>query len=268
MRAPLRPAGYLFTSQTDTEVIAHLVDSPGRRATCLDGQGRGQTPIGAYAIARCSIEGIEPHRVVGARAGSPRRSWAWAADMARTSWPATRWHLAGVTDQIVYLDEGDVVDPQLGKYWLVDKAHKAGAQRRSRWCKAHSGAAELGPLPALHAEGDFRAAARHRRHAGGRGGIVPTCSTPGASDGAADVFKAIDSVLIPFCGTSYYSGCTAWYWLESIAGIPDQVEVASDTATATRCRTRSLVVTITQSGETADTLARCAMRRAWACARR
>jgi glucosamine--fructose-6-phosphate aminotransferase (isomerizing) len=170
--------------------------------------------------------------------------------------------LAGVTDQIVYLEEGDVVDLQLGKYWMVDKAHKAGgAQRPVKTVQAHSGAAELGPYRHYMQKEIFEQPRAIADTLEGVEGIVPELF----GDGAYRVFKAIDKVLILACGTSYYSGCTAKYWLESIAKIPTQVEVASEYRYRDSVPDpRTLVVTITQSGETADTLAALRHAQSWA----
>lgn len=170
--------------------------------------------------------------------------------------------LAGVTDQIVYLEEGDMVDVQLGKYWLLDKARKSvsPAQRPVKTVLAHSGAAELGPYRHYMQKEIFEQPRAIADTLEGLEGIVPELfdlqmnHAPGAN--AARVFAEIDSVLILACGTSYYSGCTAKYWLESIAKIPTQVEVASEYRYRDSVpNPKTLVVTITQSGETADTLA-------------
>jgi glucosamine--fructose-6-phosphate aminotransferase (isomerizing) len=165
--------------------------------------------------------------------------------------------LAGVTDQIVYLEEGDVADLQLGKYWLVDKAFKplSPAQRPVKTVHAHSGAAELGPYRHYMQKEIFEQPRAIADTLQGVDSIMPELFD-GAQVSAARVFKEIDSVLILACGTSYYSGCTAKYWLESIAKIPTQVEVASEYRYRDSVpNPRTLVVTITQSGETADTLA-------------
>ena len=136
--------------------------------------------------------------------------------------------LVGVTDQIVYLDEGDLVDLQLGKYWLFDKAGKAlsNTQRPVKTVLAHSGAVELGPYRHYMQKEIFEQPRAIADTLEGVDGIVPELFD--GSVGAARVFKDIDSILILACGTSYYSGCTAKYWLESIAKIPTQVEVASE----------------------------------------
>ncbi|MCX8518200.1 MAG: glutamine--fructose-6-phosphate transaminase (isomerizing), partial [Rhodoferax sp.] len=167
-----------------------------------------------------------------------------------------------VTDQIVYLEEGDVVDVQLGKYWLVDHAHKpvSKAQRPVKTVQAHSGAAELGPYRHYMQKEIFEQPRAIADTLEGVTGITPELfdqhmnHRPGAN--AARVFQQMDSVLILACGTSYYSGCTAKYWIESIAKVPCQVEVASEYRYRNSVpNPNTLVVTISQSGETADTLA-------------
>ena len=248
LRAALQAKGYVFDSQTDTEVIVHLMDSlydgdlfEALKATVAHLQG-------AYAIAAFCKD--EPHRVVGARAGSPLILGV-GKDSAENYLASDAMALAGVTDQIVYLEEGDLVDLQLGKYWIIDRLHKP-VQRPVKTVLAHSGAAELGPYRHYMQKEIFEQPRAIADTLEGVVGIVPELF----GDGAFRVFKDIDSVLILACGTSYYSGCTAKYWLESIAGIPTQVEVASEYRYRTSVpNPRTLVVTITQSGETADTLA-------------
>ncbi|MGE0496858.1 MAG: glutamine--fructose-6-phosphate transaminase (isomerizing) [Ramlibacter sp.] len=248
LRAALQAKGYVFASQTDTEVIVHLVDS------LYDGdlfeavKAAVRQLHGAYAIAVFCKD--EPHRVVGARAGSPLILGV-GADGGETFLASDAMALAGVTDQIVYLEEGDVVDLQLGKYWVVDRAHKP-VTRPVKTVLAHSGAAELGPYRHYMQKEIFEQPRATADTLEGVEGITPELF----GDGAYRVFKEIDSVLILACGTSYYSGCTAKYWLEGIAGMPTQVEIASEYRYRQSVpNPRTLVVTITQSGETADTLA-------------
>ncbi len=248
LRAALEAKGYVFDSQTDTEVIVHLVDSlyDGDLFEALK-SAVGQLH-GAYAIAAFCKD--EPHRVVGARAGSPLILGVGKADQENFL-ASDAMALAGVTDQIVYLEEGDLIDIQLGKYWILDKAQKA-VQREVKTVQAHSGAAELGPYRHYMQKEIFEQPSAIANTLEGVEGIMPELF----GDAAHKVFKDIDSVLILACGTSYYSGCTAKYWLEEIAGIPTQVEVASEYRYRTSVpNPRTLVVTITQSGETADTLA-------------
>ncbi|MCB1675540.1 MAG: glutamine--fructose-6-phosphate transaminase (isomerizing) [Halioglobus sp.] len=254
LRASLSAKGYVFQSQTDTEVIAHLVDSVYDGDLFEAVQAAVQQLRGAYAIAVFCKD--EPQRLVGARAGSPLILGV-GKDGQEHFLASDAMALAGVTDQIVYLEEGDVVDVQLGKYWLIDKNHKAvePARRPVKTVLAHSGAAELGPYRHYMQKEIFEQPRAIGDTLEGVLGVVPELFD-GADASAARVFKQIDSVLILACGTSYYSGCTAKYWLESIAGIPTQVEVASEYRYRTSVpNPRTLVVTITQSGETADTLA-------------
>ena len=253
LRAVLQAKGYCFQSQTDTEVIAHLIDS------LYDGDlfeaVKAALPHlhGAYAIAVFCKD--EPHRLIGARAGSPLVLGV-GKDGQEHFLASDAMALVGVTDQIVYLDEGDLVDLQLGKYWLFDKAGKAlnSAQRPVKTVLAHSGVVELGPYRHYMQKEIFEQPRAIADTLEGVDGIVPELFDGSVS--AARVFKDIDSILILACGTSYYSGCTAKYWLESIAKIPTQVEVASEYRYRDSVpNPRTLVVTISQSGETADTLA-------------
>jgi glucosamine--fructose-6-phosphate aminotransferase (isomerizing) len=255
LRESLQAKGYVFESQTDTEVIAHLIDSlyDGDLFAAL--QGAVPQLHGAYALAVFHRD--EPHRVVGARAGSPL---VLGVGMLGGQ-PGTEHFLAsdamalaGVTDQIVYLEEGDLVDLQLGRYWVTNAQGRPyeATERPVKTVHAHSGAAELGPYRHYMQKEIFEQPRAIGDTLDGIVGVTPELF----GDGAYRIFKDIDNVLILACGTSYYSGCTAKYWLESIARIPTQVEVASEYRYRTSVpNPRTLVVTITQSGETADTLA-------------
>ena len=255
LRSVLQAKGYEFASQTDTEVIAHLVDS------LYDGdlfeavKDTVKQLHGAYAIAVFCKD--EPHRVIGARAGSPLILGVGKKG-GENFIASDAMALAGVTDQIVYLEEGDLVDLQLGRYWIVDKAHKS-VTRPVKTVQAHSGAAELGPYRHYMQKEIFEQPRAIADTLEGVQGVVPELFEGAANDAGRNahrIFQEIDSVLILACGTSYYSGCTAKYWLESIAKLPTQVEIASEYRYRESVpNPRTLVVTITQSGETADTLA-------------
>jgi len=251
LRAALQARGYVFESQTDTEVIAHLVDSlyDGDIFTAL--QAAVAQLQGAYALAVFHRD--EPHRVVGARSGSPLVLGVGTGGQEHFL-ASDAMALAGVTDQIVYLEEGDLVDLQPGRYWVTDtqgRPHDA-AHRPVKTVHAHSGAAELGPYRHYMQKEIFEQPRAIGDTLEGVEGITPELF----GDGAYRIFKQVDRVLILACGTSYYSGCTAKYWLEEIAGIPTQVEVASEYRYRTSVPDpKTLVVTISQSGETADTLA-------------
>ena len=251
LRSVLEARGYVFTSQTDTEVIAHLIDSLYGGDLFEAVQAAVAQLRGAFAIA--VLHKDEPQRVVGARAGSPLILGV-GQDGAEHFLASDAMALAGVTDQIVYLEEGDLVDLQLGRYWIVGQGGRAltPEQRPVRTVQAHSGAVELGPYRHYMQKEIFEQPRAIADTLDGVAGIVPELF----GDGAYRVFQEIDSVLILACGTSYYSGCVAKYWLEDIAQIPTQVEVASEYRYRTSVpNPRQLVVTISQSGETADTLA-------------
>ena len=256
LRAQLQAKGYVFTSQTDTEVIAHWVDSV-YDGDLFDAVKRTVSELkGAYAIAVFHKD--EPQRVVGARAGSPLILGVGTSHHENFL-ASDAMALAGVTDQIVYLEEGDLVDIQLGKYWIEDRLHQR-VERPVKTVHAHSGAAELGPYRHYMQKEIFEQPRAIADTLEGVEHIVPELfdglngGTQSAS--AFKVFKEIDKVLILACGTSYYSGCVAKYWLESVAQIPCQVEIASEYRYRDSVPDpKTLVVTITQSGETADTLA-------------
>jgi len=163
--------------------------------------------------------------------------------------------LVGVTDQIIYLEEGDAVDLQLGKHWISARTAADGyapVLREVRTVHVHSGAAELGPYRHYMQKEIFEQPRAVADTLEGIEGVTPDLF----GDGAYRIFKEVDQVLILACGTSYYSGSVAKYWLESIAKVPTSVEVASEYRYRDSVpNPRTLVVTITQSGETADTLA-------------
>jgi glutamine---fructose-6-phosphate transaminase (isomerizing) len=251
LREALTAKGYVFDSQTDTEVIAHLIDSLYNGDIFAALQAAVAELHGAYALAVFHKD--EPHRVVGARSGSPLVLGVGEGGNEHFL-ASDAMALAGVTDQIVYLEEGDLVDLQLGRYWVADRQGRAfdPDQRPVKIVYAHSGAAELGPYRHYMQKEIFEQPRAIADTLEGVAGITPELF----GDGAYGVFKDVDNVLILACGTSYYSGCTAKYWLESIARIPTQVEVASEYRYRTSVpNPRTLIVTITQSGETADTLA-------------
>ncbi|MBC3863459.1 glutamine--fructose-6-phosphate transaminase (isomerizing) [Undibacterium jejuense] len=246
LRAELSALGYVFESQTDTEVIAHLVDHLYQGDLFETVKQAVKRLTGAYAIAVFCRD--EPHRVVGARHGSPLIVGIGKGENFLAS---DAMALAGVTDQITYLEEGDVVDLQLQRVWIVDVNGKS-VDREVRTVHAHSGAAELGPYRHYMQKEIFEQPRAISDTLEGVTGIMPELF----GDKAYGIFKQIDSVLILACGTSYYAGLTAKYWLESIAKIPVNVEIASEYRYRDSVpNPNSLVVTISQSGETADTLA-------------
>ena len=251
LREKLEARGYVFASQTDTEVIAHLVDLH-YEGDLFDAVKRAALELkGAYAIAVFCRD--EPHRVVGARLGSPL---VLGVGDGETFLASDAMALAGVTERIVYLDEGDVADLQLGRHWIEHRIDGTDryqrVEREVRRVPAWTGAAELGPYRHYMQKEIFEQPRAIADTLEGVEGITPDLF----GDRAHRVFGEVDSVLILACGTSYYAGMTAKLWLEAIARIPTQVEIASEYRYRESVpNPKTLVVTISQSGETADTLA-------------
>jgi glucosamine--fructose-6-phosphate aminotransferase (isomerizing) len=246
LRTALKAKGYAFETQTDTEVIAHLVHSL-YAGNLLDAVRRAVPHLtGAYAIAVLALR--EPHRVVGARAGSPlvvgvgRGEHFLASDALA---------LAGTTDRIAYLEEGDVAEISLEGFRVFDAAGRE-AKRAVHTVQASGGAAELGPYRHYMQKEIFEQPRAVSDTLEGIEGVSASLF----QDPKGNSLRQAKSVLILACGTSYYSGLVAKYWIESLARLPVQVEIASEY----RYRDSipdpgTLVVVVSQSGETADTLA-------------
>ncbi len=246
LREMLRGKGYEFVTQTDTEVIAHLIHSL-YRGSLYDAVCEAVSQLhGAYAIA--VVHKNEPNTVVGARQGSPLVVGLGEGENFLAS---DALALAGSTERFVFLEEGDVAELTLGGVRIRDREGRE-AEREIRTVHAYGGAVELGPYRHFMQKEIFeqpRAIADTLPH-------TDTFDAPLFGDAAEAAFREIDSLLVLACGTSYYSGLTAKYWLESIAKIPTQVEIASEYRYRDSVpNPNALVVVISQSGETADTLA-------------
>ncbi|MFM0596709.1 glutamine--fructose-6-phosphate transaminase (isomerizing) [Paraburkholderia dilworthii] len=246
LREMLRGKGYTFVSQTDTEVIAHLVHSLYRGDLFAAVREAVAQLHGAYAIA--VLHKDQPHTVVGARQGSPLVVGLGNGENFLAS---DALALAGSTERFIFLEEGDVCELSLEGVRIADRDGNA-AQRDVRQVAAYGGAVELGPYRHFMQKEIFE-------QPRAISDTIPQADSFDASlfgEGADKVFADIDSLLILACGTSYYSGLTAKYWLESIAKIPTQVEIASEYRYRESVpNPKALVVVISQSGETADTLA-------------
>lgn len=250
IRSRLQQEGYVFTSQTDTEAIAHLIHQL-YKGDLLEAVTKTLSYLrGSFAIAVICTD--EPHRVVAARQGSPmvlglgeRENFVASDAMA----------ISSVTDKIVYLQEGDVVDIQPDS-WNVyaqnGEGRYAKADREVRIVQAYAGAAELGPYRHYMQKEIFE---QPRAIGDTLEGVLGITSSL-FGDEAEQILGSIDRLLFLACGTSYYAALTAKYWIEEIAGIPCDVEIASEYRYRVSIPSPStLVVTISQSGETADTLA-------------
>ena len=246
LREMLRGKGYEFVSQTDTEVIAHLVHSLYQGDLFAAVRSAVKQLHGAYAIA--VLHKDQPHTVVGARQGSPLVVGLGENENFLAS---DALALAGSTERFIFLEEGDVCELTLEQVRIADRDGNI-VQREVRQVAAYGGAVELGPYRHFMQKEIFEQPRAITD-------TIPQAETFDAAlfgDGAQKVFEGIDSLLILACGTSYYSGLTAKYWLESVAKIPTQVEIASEYRYRESVpNPKALVVVISQSGETADTLA-------------
>lgn len=249
LREELQAKGVEFLGQTDTEVLCHLVDNY-YDGDLLDAVKKALNRVrGAYAIAVFSKD--EPGRLVGARLGSPMVLGLGCSENYIAS---DAMALAGVTNDIVFLEDGDVVDVTTAK---VDMFSHQGQEyvpvtREPMHVQAYTGAAELGPYRHYMQKEIFEQPRAIGDTLEGVEGICPSLF----GEKARDIFTQTNRLLILACGTSYYAACTAKYWLEAIAGIPCDVEIASEYRyRASIADPTTMVVTISQSGETADTIA-------------
>jgi glucosamine--fructose-6-phosphate aminotransferase (isomerizing) len=245
LRRELQQQGYAFASQTDSEVIAHLIDH------LYDGdlfeavRAAASRLRGSYAIAVLCRD--EPHRVVGARDGMPLVVGVGDGENFLASDAIA---LANVTDQIAYLQDGDVADVQLHRYWIVD-AEGRRVERQVQTVAAHTGAADLGPYRYYMQKEIFEQPRAVADTLQDITSIMPELF----GDGAWRVFNEIDSVLLLACGGSFHAALTARYWIENLAKLPVSVEIASEFRYRDgAANPRTLVVAVSQSGETADVL--------------
>lgn len=248
LRVPLLKAGYVFTSQTDTEVIAHLIHSLYQGSLVEAVKKAVQMMRGSYGLA--VVCAAEPDVVVLARAGSPLV--LGVADDAVYG-ASDAMALAGVTDRIVFLAEGDVAEIRSDacRVWGRSEQEFIPVERPERIVHAYSGAADLGLYRHYMQKEIFEQPRAIADTLEGVSAFTPSLF----GEGAEDVFRDVRRLLFIACGTSFYAALTAKYWVESISGIPCDVEIASEYRYRTSVADPStLVVTISQSGETADTL--------------
>ena len=246
LRRELTERGYPFESQTDTEVIAHLINDLYDGDLLRTVQRAVKQLHGAFAIAVFCKD--EPQRVIGARQGCPL---VVGVGQGENFLASDAMALSGTSDQIIYLEEGDVVDVQLTGIRITDQNDQA-VERAVQTVNAYSGAIDLGPYRHYMQKEIFEQPRAISDTLEGVLGFSPNLFGKKASD----IFNDIDAIQILACGTSYYAGMTAKYWLEAIAGIPTQVEIASEYRyRQPASNPRALVVVISQSGETADTMA-------------
>ena len=238
--------GYEFQGQTDTEVVAHLVHSLYRGDLLQAVQQTVARLKGAYAIA--VVAKSEPGRVVGARSGSPLVVGVGEKECFLAS---DALALAGSTDRIAYLDEGDVASIDRDGWKVFDREGRL-AVREVRTVKTVGAVAELGPYRHFMQKEIFEQPRAVSDTLESVGGIAPSLF----GEQAGSLLTGVDSILVLACGTSYYAGLVGRQWIESLAGLRCAVEVASEYRYRDSVPdARTLVVAVSQSGETADTLA-------------
>ncbi len=249
LRDELKAEGVQFESQTDTEVLAQLVNHLYRGDLLEAVKASLERVRGAYAIAVFSKE--EPGRMIGARQGSPL---VLGLGKGENFLASDAMAIASVVDEVAYLADGDILDVRKDAYTIYE--HKYGAYRaavRKRIALAgYAGAAELGPYQHYMQKEIFEQPRAVADTIDAVQEICPEIFGPKAKE----AFAATKRILLLACGTSFYAASTARYWLEAIAHLPTSVEIASEYRYRTPIATDdTLVVTISQSGETADTIA-------------
>ena len=251
IRARLIKAGYVFDSETDTEVVAHLVHSHLNSPNDLYGavQRAVAELEGAFAIAVLAEK--TPDQLIVARQGAPLLL-GLGDDAHYCASDASA--LLQVTKQMVYLEEGDVAELRRDGYRISDRDGNS-VTRPVHESQLSADAVELGPYQHYMQKEIMEqpgAVAATLEMVTGAQSVVPQLFGAEAPSVLADV----DAVTILACGTSYHAGLTARYWIESISRLPCTVEIASEFRYRTTVpNPNALIITISQSGETADTIA-------------
>ncbi len=250
LRQELQAQGYEFSSATDTEVVVHLMhralDTGHSLLAAM--QDTVQRLEGAYALA--AVDTQHPDQVVAARRGSPL---VIGIGIGENFLASDQLALRQVTDRFIFLEEGDVALITPSSLQIYDAARTPVERKRSLISEAVE-VADLGGfdhymLKEIHEQPRALAAT-----------FAQLAACPGVDDcfgvGASAVFDRVKAVQIVACGTSFHAGMVARYWLEELAGIPCHVEVASEFRYRKRVTPAgTLLVTVSQSGETADSLA-------------
>ncbi|WP_431092886.1 glutamine--fructose-6-phosphate transaminase (isomerizing) [Pseudomonas brassicacearum] len=251
LREQLKALGYVFTSDTDTEVIAHLLNH--KLKDLLDLTVALKATVkelhGAYGLAVISTK--QPDRLVAARSGSPL---VIGLGLGENFLASDQLALRQVTDRFMYLEEGDIAEIRRDSVQIWDLDGKS-VERETIQYRDGAEAADKGEFRHFMLKEIHEQPAVVQRTLEGRmsqNQVLVQAFGPQA----AELFAKVRNVQIVACGTSYHAGMVARYWLEELAGIPCQVEVASEFRyRKVVVQPDSLFVTISQSGETADTLA-------------
>ena len=248
-RDKLKKLGYEFTSQTDTEVIAHLIHYYHQDLALLAATQKAVAElIGAFAISVISVK--EPEHMITARLGCPLLLGLGDGENFIASDVSA---VLSVTRKVIYLEDGDVADIRRDGVTIYGRDGKP-VKRKIHVSDVSLASMELGPYS------HFMQKEIHEQPRALNDTIEALIDNNSFSaelfgKDAGEVFKQIDSILILAAGTSYYAALTAKYWLESIAKIPTNVEIASEYRYRQSVpNPKQLIVTISQSGETLDTM--------------
>jgi glutamine---fructose-6-phosphate transaminase (isomerizing) len=251
LREQLKALGYVFTSDTDTEVISHLLNHKLKdlRDLTVALKATVKELHGAYGLAVISAQ--QPDRLVAARSGSPL---VIGLGLGENFLASDQLALRQVTDRFMYLEEGDIAEIRRDSVQIWDVDGKA-VERETVQYRDGAEAAEKGEFRHFMLKEIHEQPSVVQRTLEGRlsqNQVLVQAFGPQA----AELFAKVRNVQIVACGTSYHAGMVARYWLEELAGIPCQVEVASEFRyRKVVVQPDTLFVTISQSGETADTLA-------------
>ncbi|MFC6336021.1 glutamine--fructose-6-phosphate transaminase (isomerizing) [Pseudomonas sp. CCM 7891] len=251
LREQLKGLGYVFTSDTDTEVIAHLLDHKLKDHSDLTTALKATVKElhGAYGLA--VISASQPDRLVAARSGSPL---VIGLGLGENFLASDQLALRQVTDRFMYLEEGDIAEIRRESVQIWD-VNGLSVEREAVQYRDGAEAAEKGEFRHFMLKEIHEQPSVVQRTLEGRlsqNQVLVNAFGPQA----AELFAKVRNVQIVACGTSYHAGMVARYWLEELAGIPCQVEVASEFRyRKVVVQPDTLFVTISQSGETADTLA-------------
>ena len=248
-RARLKTLGYEFTSQTDTEVIAHLIHYYHQSLSLLAATQKAVAELtGAFAISVVSVK--EPEHMITARLGCPLLIGLGEGENFIASDVSA---VLSVTRKVIYLEDGDVADIRLDGVAILGRDGQA-VQRKVHLSDVSLASMELGPYA------HFMQKEIHEQPRALTDTIEALIDDNQFSvalfgDQAEAVFQQVDSILILAAGTSYYAALTAKYWLESLAKLPTNVEIASEYRYRVSVpNPKQLIVTISQSGETLDTM--------------
>ena len=251
LRELLKSRGYVFNSQTDTEVIAHLVNWEMRTASNLleAVQKTVKQLTGAYGMVVLDRE--HPEHLVAARAGSPL---VIGLGIGENFLASDQLALLSVTRRFIYLEEGDIAEITRRTVDIYD-ANGQKVEREVHESNLENDAAEKGKFRHFMQKEIYEQPNALINTMEGRI-LHNNVIVDAIGNGAAEILEKVEHIQIVACGTSYNAGMTARYWFEALAGVSCDVEIASEFRYRKFVtRPNSLLVTISQSGETADTLA-------------